>query len=108
MCDSCLVLFCYDAKGKPKDNFSLYPFYDEGTMQVEKLRQARRTSSLWREEGHSGDGPQKRAKREEEPEEVTGAAEGLEGTSQDAAVGGDDDLTEDVGDDYLEDIGNFF
>ncbi|XP_018022996.1 snRNA-activating protein complex subunit 3 [Hyalella azteca] len=37
LCDPCLHAFCYDSQGKPKDSFTLYAFYDEGSMQLAKV-----------------------------------------------------------------------
>lgn len=42
MCDACLKQLCYDGKHQPRCDFSLYPYYDEGTVQVEMLRRQRR------------------------------------------------------------------
>ncbi|KAF2360374.1 snRNA-activating protein complex subunit 3 [Trinorchestia longiramus] len=60
LCDACLHLFCYDDHGKPKADFKLYVYYDEGSMQLEKLRQLEaeqrgETSSALRQEDDDED-----------------------------------------------------
>uniref|UniRef100_A0A2P2I8T3 snRNA-activating protein complex subunit 3 n=2 Tax=Hirondellea gigas TaxID=1518452 RepID=A0A2P2I8T3_9CRUS len=39
VCHSCLMSFCYDDKKQPVTQFSLFAFFDDGNMQLEKLRQ---------------------------------------------------------------------